>query len=1101
GGGGGAGGSVIVDAAVLYGTGTVSAQGGDGGTGATFGGGGGGGGRFWIRERAYAAFVSTLTIRSAGGAFGFGGTFGAAGQPGALFLDPLHWTGAGADALASNGANWRGGSAPLGGERLVFGASETAKACVWDLAAAVGGVSILPQFSSSVYLASSLGVAGSFDMAGGTLTAAAGLALRVDGALSQTGGRLNLSVSTLAVAGAGGSWPVSFFDAEAANFVVGGVAAATATVSGALTVDLSARVNALAQLVLTTGTLRLNGDGPFAGAGGVSASTGHWTLAGGGSTQTWTMINGNFGSLRVSNDSGGLTLSTAAGSSFSLTGGLTVDSAAVLRATATALSVGGDWAVFGSALMSQSTLTFAGASGSTLAVVAGASFDALNIAGPDLTVNFSTTVTVASTMTVSGGTLNLAGSTVSVRGYWTETGGAVLGGASRVVFNGNSPQAVTSLPGNSLGAFVSSNTVGVTILSPLTAKAQLEWHRGALNFAGRALSIGGDALIKGGTGLTFAGSTVTFAGVSTQTVNFSTLDSVVIDNPKPVKFTFDPTLGNFTINPGRYFDGGVRQMTIVGDRWNTAGAFYASNSPFHAVTWAPPTGSITIGAGSIVNARVVLSSNTTAILQGGLIIDGAGYAFEPKTGSTLLNAPGGSTLTFRGSSDLSPVAGPNWFYAGDVANSWMVFEGTGVSRGAFLSTNTYGSIQVALNDNLSVFSPPNLNLLGSLVVSTGIVRPVGARTLTLGGDLLQTGGAIDFNTASTGTLRLVGSSSQTLSLLPGATLWNLVADGTGTVSAASSLRVRGDFAANAGLFRAGSSNHSFQKNFIVGPGGSFDGETSTVTLDGAALGRSSQSVTFLGSGAFWGLNQAVSSVTFKTTTTAQYLTDGVPGSTIAVAAGATLRVGEFFMGASTGAVLRLRSTVPGLPWFLQVLSASSVTLTAVSDCDASGGLLVAADDGRSVDLGGNTNWNFTPRLLVLLPGETFTPGVAPGKTGVPAVSTAGAPITVTVIALSSRFDQVTNSTAAVALTTDDPATAAPAPLALVLGATSFTLTPRGAEPSPRTTTVTATASFATAAAALTVVPDALARLQVILAGEAAAPGTLTGKTGGASARV
>ncbi|MDD5302992.1 MAG: FlgD immunoglobulin-like domain containing protein, partial [Elusimicrobia bacterium] len=55
--------------------------------------------------------------------------------------------------------------------------------------------------------------------------------------------------------------------------------------------------------------------------------------------------------------------------------------------------------------------------------------------------------------------------------------------------------------------------------------------------------------------------------------------------------------------------------------------------------------------------------------------------------------------------------------------------------------------------------------------------------------------------------------------------------------------------------------------------------------------------------------------------------------------------------------------------------------------------------------------------------------------------------------------------------------------------------------SPRTTTVTATASFATAAAALTVVPDALARLQVILAGEAAAPGSLTGKTGGASARV
>ena len=67
---------------------------------------------------------------------------------------------------------------------------------------------------------------------------------------------------------------------------------------------------------------------------------------------------------------------------------------------------------------------------------------------------------------------------------------------------------------------------------------------------------------------------------------------------------------------------------------------------------------------------------------------------------------------------------------------------------------------------------------------------------------------------------------------------------------------------------------------------------------------------FLGSGAFWGLNQAVSSVTFLATATAQYLTDGVAGSTIAVAAGATLRVGDFRMGSSTGTQLRLKSTVP-----------------------------------------------------------------------------------------------------------------------------------------------------------------------------------------------
>jgi hypothetical protein len=272
-----------------------------------------------------------------------------------------------------------------------------------------------------------------------------------------------------------------------------------------------------------------------------------------------------------------------------------------------------------------------------------------------------------------------------------------------------------------------------------------------------------------------------------------------------------------------------------------------------------------------------------------------------------------------------------------------------------------------MSDTVYVLNGPNLNLLGTLLVTEGVLRPVGAKTITLGGDLIQTGGAVDFNAASTGTLRLVGSSSQTLSLLPGATLWNLVAEGAGTVNAASSLRVRGAFTVASGLFLAGSSSHSFQSSVAIGPGGAFDGQSSTVTLDGAARGLSFQSVSFLGGGAFWGLNQAVSSVTFLTSATAQYLTDSVPGSTIAVAAGETLRVGDFRMGADAGPALRLRSTVPGSPWLLRVVDVSSVTQTGVSDSDASGGLLVPADDGRSVDLGGNSNWDFTPSLLVLLP--------------------------------------------------------------------------------------------------------------------------------------
>ena len=1097
--GGGAGGAVIVDAAVIRGTGTVSARGGDGGAGATFGGGGGGGGRLSLRERAYETIASTLTLRTDAGGFGFGGTFGANGAAGVLDLDPLHWTGEGADTLASTPGNWRGGAVPHGGERLVFGASDTARTAVWNLSVVPSSVTFLPQFSTTVVLASSMTVEGTFDMAGGTVSAAPARALRVDGALSQTGGRLDLSASTIAVASGGGAFPAVFFDAGARYFVVGGASPATATVSGFLTVGSSAAVHAGAQLVLATGTLTLGGNGPFVGTGGVTASSGHWTVAS-GSTQAWTGVNGWLGSLRAASlGAAGLTVSSAAGA-FTMTGSLAVDAASVLRATSTALSVGGSWSVLGSADLRNSTVTFAGAAGSTATVAAGAAFEYLTIAAPGAAVVFSTGVSVASTMTVASGTLDLAASTVNARGHWSQTGGVVLGGQSRVVFDGTSPQTLTTLPGSSFGAFVSSNPAGVTLASGLAVNAQLDWRRGPLSFAGRALSVGGDMLINGGTGLSYAGSTVTFNGVSTQTVNFTVLDSVVVDNPSPVRLGFNSSWGNFTINPGRHFEGGVRQLTIGGSQWNTAGAFYGSISQFHAVVWMPTASTLTVAAGSVVNARVVITTGATVNLLGGLIVDGAGNSLEPRSGSTVNNALGGSTITFRGSSDLSPVAGANWFYAGDVENSWLVFEGTGGARGGAISTNTFGSVHVALSTN-ALFSLPNLNLLGSLVISSGTVRPAGPRTLALGGDLLQLGGGLDFAAASTGTIRFTGGSTQTVTLLPGTTVWNLVAEGTGTVRMASSLRVRGDFSVNGGRFDAGSSTHAFRQNVFIGPGGFFDGGTSTVTLDGAAIGRSSQSVSFLGGGSFWGLSQAVSSVTFLTGATAQYLTDAVAGSTLAVAAGSTLTVGEFSMGAPSGAALRLRSIVPGSPWFLRVVTRSSVTLTAVSDSDASGGLLVSADDGRSTDLGGNTNWNFKPTLLVLLPGETFTPGVAPGKTGTPSISTAGVPITVTVRAMTSKFDAVTNATEAVTLATDDPATVNPAPLALVLGTTAFTLTPRGAEPSPRTTIVTASAPFGSAVSTLTVVPDALARLQVILPGEAAAPGTVTGKTGGASARV
>ena len=378
GGGGGSGGAIVVRAQVITGSGTASARGGDGGSGADYGGGGGGGGLVWIQEYSgYSVLHSTLTVHVEGGDYGGGFTdLGGIGSDGAVFVDPRHWGGGGADALASNRLNWSAGLAPRGGERLVFGSSATAKGCLWDMpSVAVGSATLTTMFSTTVVLASSLNVTGAFDMYGGTVVAGAGLVLRVGGDLTQTGGRIDLAVSTLSLAGAGGVMAAGFFDARAARLVVGGLAPATATVTGMLEVSSRAYLSSGALLFLSTGVVRFDGDGPFAGPGSVDAVPGSVALAAGSSSQTWTAWPGRIGALRVSNfAAGGLTLSTAAGSTFVFNGGVSADTGTVLQAAATYLRVGGGWSAYGTALLSNSTAAFGAVSGAA-AVTAGAAFD------------------------------------------------------------------------------------------------------------------------------------------------------------------------------------------------------------------------------------------------------------------------------------------------------------------------------------------------------------------------------------------------------------------------------------------------------------------------------------------------------------------------------------------------------------------------------------------------------------------------------------------------------------------------------------------------------------------------------------------------------
>lgn len=64
------------------------------------------------------------------------------------------WVGAGISTMASEGANWDGGTPPVAGESVLFSTS-SGKPCTWDLAAPISSITLAPGYSGDVQIASS----------------------------------------------------------------------------------------------------------------------------------------------------------------------------------------------------------------------------------------------------------------------------------------------------------------------------------------------------------------------------------------------------------------------------------------------------------------------------------------------------------------------------------------------------------------------------------------------------------------------------------------------------------------------------------------------------------------------------------------------------------------------------------------------------------------------------------------------------------------------------------------------------------------------------------------------------------------------------------
>lgn len=139
------------------------------------------------------------------------------------------------------------------------------------------------------------------------------------------------------------------------------------------------------------------------------------------------------------------------------------------------------------------------------------------------------------------------------------------------------------------------------------------------------------------------------------------------------------------------------------------------------------------------------------------------------------------------------------------------------------------------------------------------------------------------------------------------------------------------------------------------------------------------------------------------------------------------------------------------------------------------------------------------KLILLLPGETATPGTSPGKTGTPTAQTAGTSFNVTVNAVDNTWNLVNTVTDNIGITSTDGYATLPANTPLVAGTKTLSVTMKATGAGTITASDVDDGGKTPSSSNVTVNAGAFTKLQILVPGETAAPGSTTGKTGSPSA--
>lgn len=968
----------------------------------------------------------------------------------------LVWSGAGGNALASNGANWIGGAAPSTDDFVTFGSTGPALPCTWDIAVQVASFSVVGSYASAITLSSDLsarlgvrlaangaslilagraihdqgdwsagsanvtGVAGSsvsFEGAGpATLSSLTGGVLVLPGlSIAKTGSAIVTAQAGLNVgrdfevktgtfaAGAfreevGGSLRAlgGYLDVRAATIAFSGAGAQSATLAGAGRASRAAALYAQSPATTTFGAWATDlfvATRPAAGvvfATGVSTMTIGALQANGQALGTRVMLSGP-GLLKVTGSSD---VQFATVSGLDASAGLTIPALFSLdgggNANWSISALGGalrQWSYTGLPAKASNAANWSGGiapSTGDFVLFGGLTpnspctwdlpmqFSSFSVSGAFASVvTLSTNLSVANgvRLDAAGGTLDPSGLTILDGGDWTARAGALSGGvaASSVVFQGgvNATLAVSGAGPAGFGnvIFMKASTASVALGSDLSLSGAFDMEGGSVAAGGHRLELAGDIRINGGA-LDVSRATFVFAGAAPQQTVGSGGGSIT------------SIAGVFMQNP--------TTTTIV----DIAADVFVATRPASAVVFTAPGGSTaTFGSftvsGQGVGTRVRLLGGSP-----GIPIKVTGTAAIDFASVQNLNASPGITLVAPHSIDaggntnwtISSVGGAQaiWRYAGggalaSIAANWA--GGVAPSAGDFVlfgastpASSCTWDLPVAI-DSFSVsdaYAGTVMLSTDMFVTGAGVRLDAPAATFNFAGKGVRLTG--DWNAGATAVATSVqggsvtfygGGDSHVASLVAGpANFAGFVSSKAagGRVLPQADLQIGGDFVILSGTFSA-PSRVLYLRGDLVSNGGYMDVARTTA----AFAGTGPQTLTGNGAGSassFAGLDiQNASTVTIPDVA-ADVLVATRPNATVLLASQLSpLTLGALQVnGGSSGSLVSLKSSQPGVPARLAVISTAAVNFAQVTDVNASYGIPLIAYD--SVNGLGNSSWTF-----------------------------------------------------------------------------------------------------------------------------------------------